>query len=805
MTIEQIILTIHAIYDLPREMQQLDPRREQLELFVQPVVNYNYRGRRVKLLPLGESVMPFSSSSILFKRERFILDLGNITTPYASPKCTLPSISPHTSPWRRWYPTAGEEINEEDDSDNETSQQHHHHNNNNNNNNNNNTKRNMIHGNQVLLQYPSTLGFSTTLDVMVGVRQHRIGSSVVRCITVGPNADTHADGAGFFSVAIEEVRKKKTVTRVVGLSVGGVILSISVNPNDDKDSVLGRLIEDKNRYLATCGENPALEKVDVAAMLLEGFSEEEIYQHMRLLVDPDYYLRRLENLLTLYPTQGSTEWRQSGVLLQKYASREEELMRRANLEIGPECSSVSARHRLLAYRYKYHLSEQTVRECLQSVLGEEIHETLVTEPEVVFELLTKKFGMEPRPTSYLFPARKYKPDRRTFFFETLHFLVNNSGENLRDVALASRNRRAPFTMSPCERPLQFGTSNVRPSESPSEIEILRDKYAPEFSQIVPSIANALQAVVERNRKLAQLVKEDVNFIIFQQQGLHPQVSFHNFVHRTAEYTFISPSSLLGAIIYLDRLCLRHPNLIITEKNVLRLFLTSVRVASKTLELRSINNRHFAEVFGLDTKSLNLLEEAFIKRLVFDFFLSPEEFGDYARLLQPSNSYYCRTLSAHCGYASTGGVKDEKAIPESSTTQYFQDTPSNNTSNAQNPPATNPLGTDRQTNIQENIIDDRETGGNAVTNVSQGTSCAQGVGPIEHNSRVEASSKKQLIGMGGSGACGLNYLSGSDNNNSSSSNNNNNNTVTTVGGDRGDASRVVAGGLSQAERQDKLVV
>ncbi|RNC44783.1 putative cyclin 11, partial [Trypanosoma cruzi] len=372
MPIEQVILTIHAIYDLPREMQQLDPRREQLELFVQPVVNYNYRGRRVKLLPLGESVMPFSSSSILFKRERFILDLGNVTTPYASPKCTLPSISPRTSPWRRWYPTAGGETNEEDDSDNETS--------------NNDTKRNMIHGNQVLLQYPCTLGLSTTLDVMVGVRQHRIGSFVLRCITVGQSADTHSDGAGFFSVAIEEVRKKKTVTRVVGLSVGGVILSVSVNPNDDKESVLGRLIGDKNRNLASCGNNQALEKLDVAAMLLEGFSEVEIYQHMRLIVDPDYYLRRLENLIALYPAQGSEEWRQSGVLLQKYASREEELMRRANLEIGPECSSVSARHRLLAYRYKYHLSDQSVRECLQSVLGEEIHETLVTEPEVVFEL-----------------------------------------------------------------------------------------------------------------------------------------------------------------------------------------------------------------------------------------------------------------------------------------------------------------------------------------------------------------------------------------------------------------------------------
>ncbi|ORC88835.1 uncharacterized protein TM35_000152660 [Trypanosoma theileri] len=634
--VAQSILTIHSLYDLPREMQQLDPRQEVLEIVLQPTVRYDYHERRITSLPLEERVVPLSSSDILFKGGRYVLDLDSVTA---------------GSPKQRGRPQA-----EEGDDDFDSS---------------NNSGHYTAGGsNRLLLQYPCPRGLTTLLEVIVGIRQRRIGSSFTRWVTGNPRVHQVGEGVGYLAVAAEEVYRRKTVTRIVGLALGGIICSIAVSENDDLSLVRERLRRDVRRLTSRLSTNasnnnnsnaninnnvntPSMEDVDVDGLLLGGASEAEVYRRLLLAVDPEHYRRRLRSLLTLYgAAEGCAEWTQNAeTLLHEYTGREEELLRRAAIELGPECGAVSSRYRLLAYRKKYSLSDRAIFTCLQPVVTEGMNETLDFEPEVIFAALTAKFGKEPRPTSYMFPAQQYVPDKRTYFLDTLLFPINRFGEKSRNVTLPQRYKRLPFTMSPCERPLFIGSSNARPGKPPGEIEILREKYAPEFAQIVPSIVNALREVVDQNQQLLQQQKQqqtsipvDSVFAIFQQQGTHPQLTFQDFVHRTVEYTFISPSSLLAAIIYLDRLCLRHPTLLITESNVLRLFLTSVRVASKVVELRSINNRHFANVFGLDTVTINLLEGVFVKQLQFDVFLSPEEFAEYARGLLPASAQQLRIVT-----------------------------------------------------------------------------------------------------------------------------------------------------------------
>ncbi|KAH9597337.1 Cyclin PHO80-like [Trypanosoma melophagium] len=636
--VAQSLLTIHALYDLPREMQQLDPRREQLEIVMRPILKYDHRERRVTCIPLEERVVPFSSSAVLFKNGRFVLDLESVTSPNGT------AVIPGSPRFRGRLPP--EESDDDFDSTNNSS-----------------SSGTGGGRNRILLQYPCPRGLTTLLDVLVGIRQRRIGSSFARWVTGNPGIHSVGEGVGYFSVAAEEVHRRKSVTRVVGLGVGGIVCSVAVCGSDEAAVVRERLERDKQRLSTRLPSNTdtnvninsnsnTVEEVDVDKLLADGASEAEVYRRLLLAADPDHYTRRLQALLTLYSSAPvSAEWAQkTETLLREYAGREEELLRRAAVEVGPECGAVPSRYRLLAYRKKYSLSDKAILACLQNVAGEGMNETLDFEPEVIFASLTAKFGREPRPTSYLFPTQRYTPDKRTFFLDALHFPINRLGENYRNLALAPRHKRLPFTMSPCERPLHMGSSNVRPGKPPGEIEILREKYAPEFAQIVPSIVNALREVVEQNQQLLLQQQHTVDsaFAVFQQQGTHPQLAFQDFVHRAVEYTFISPSSLLAAIIYLDRLCLRHPALIITERNVLRLFLTSLRVASKVVELRSINNRHFANVFGLDTVTVNLLEGVFVKQLQFDVFLSPEEFGEYARVLQPANTPHFRSLPTQHG-------------------------------------------------------------------------------------------------------------------------------------------------------------
>uniref|UniRef100_A0A0A9WAX1 Cyclin-U4-1 n=1 Tax=Lygus hesperus TaxID=30085 RepID=A0A0A9WAX1_LYGHE len=88
------------------------------------------------------------------------------------------------------------------------------------------------------------------------------------------------------------------------------------------------------------------------------------------------------------------------------------------------------------------------------------------------------------------------------------------------------------------------------------------------------------------------------FALFRSNN--PTYSYITILSRLANYTYISPSTLLAAIIYLDRLVLHCPTLLIHRRNIEKLFVTSVRIASKVVDLRSVNNKNFANVFSMST-------------------------------------------------------------------------------------------------------------------------------------------------------------------------------------------------------------
>jgi hypothetical protein len=102
------------------------------------------------------------------------------------------------------------------------------------------------------------------------------------------------------------------------------------------------------------------------------------------------------------------------------------------------------------------------------------------------------------------------------------------------------------------------------------------------------------------------------------------------VHRLAEYTYISPATLVAALIFLDRLCVRHNALLVTQLNVFKLFFVAVRVASKVVDLRTLNNKNFAAVGGISNRHLNDLEAKFLIDMRFDLYIQPREFFLYAQ-------------------------------------------------------------------------------------------------------------------------------------------------------------------------------
>ena len=588
-TFDTVQLTVHQISNLPKSMQQVDPSRVQFELAVQTTAKYYVQPSatglqqqtssiaRIELQPLA---IVFSSAAILYRKEKFVVDLE--AAALGAPPLKNGPATP-----------AGDATG----------------------------------GNHATWRFPSPPQTYTVLEVFVGTKERRLGSSTAHWISSSSTAQASGQatpgeqqGARFL-VSLDSIFSSRTLTKFVGLSIGQISMTFSVVKGDVAAPM--RL----KKFISL--HKAKLEGVQAEAILQQcGQDEVLAFSALRKLVNPACFRKRAEKLVQLYqPDQANTN--RIAEVIKEMEGREEDVLRTLAIELGPELCSIAPKHRLAAYMKKFKIGESEVAALFPS--GTYSTAMLESDPEKVFDALTGKYGTEPRPTSYLFPPVAYEPDRRSFLMEHLAFPVNKSnGRNWRDVALAARQKRVPFASSPLEREL---SKVSRSGRQLSEIEILQEKHDPEFKQIIPSIAEALANVLAQHSQLSRLVPKDDRFAVYETNSV-PGIQLDDYVHRIAEYTYISPASMLAAVIFLDRLCERYSNMLLTEKNIFKLFFVAVRVSSKVVDLRSLNNKNFASVGGVGIKHLNDLEEAFLKHLRFDLFLSPTEFTEYARRLHP---------------------------------------------------------------------------------------------------------------------------------------------------------------------------
>lgn len=189
-----------------------------------------------------------------------------------------------------------------------------------------------------------------------------------------------------------------------------------------------------------------------------------------------------------------------------------------------------------------------------------------------------------------------------------------------------RKYREPFKSTPSEREVNRMSRHGRPL---SELEILQEKHEPEFRLIVPVVADALSAALEQHIEMSKATPRDDKYAQYETNSV-PNIQIEDYVHRIAEYTYISPATLVGALIYLDRMSLRHPTLLFTTLNIFKLFFVAVRVASKVVDLRTLNNRNFASVGGISNRHLNDLEAKFLIDIRFDLYVAPREFFLYVQ-------------------------------------------------------------------------------------------------------------------------------------------------------------------------------
>ena len=175
-------------------------------------------------------------------------------------------------------------------------------------------------------------------------------------------------------------------------------------------------------------------------------------------------------------------------------------------------------------------------------------------------------------------------------------------------------------------------SNDNKSESSTRSQQQYQNQQRQINPIVFSISMTLHQLISENRtkpnykdKLKQQSKQ-----IFTSRKL-PQISISDYVIRIVKYMKIEESTLILALIYIDRIS-RKKKIFVNEYNIFRLFFSSVVVATKFNEDKYQSNSYYAKIGGMELEQLNEMEMEFVIGINFDLFVEAKIFDKYESTL-----------------------------------------------------------------------------------------------------------------------------------------------------------------------------
>ncbi|ERN00747.1 hypothetical protein AMTRI_Chr13g116510 [Amborella trichopoda] len=154
----------------------------------------------------------------------------------------------------------------------------------------------------------------------------------------------------------------------------------------------------------------------------------------------------------------------------------------------------------------------------------------------------------------------------------------------------------------------------------------------------PLVISVLASLLERAMARTQRIQVSSNSSLIagfrsfdSQHGL--EITVQSFLERIFRHTRLSSSVFVVAYAYIDRLCQFHPGFRISCRNVHRLLITTVMVASKFVEDMNYKNSYFARVGGLRIREMNALEVDFLFLMKFKLQVSIKVFESYCSHLE----------------------------------------------------------------------------------------------------------------------------------------------------------------------------
>ena len=109
----------------------------------------------------------------------------------------------------------------------------------------------------------------------------------------------------------------------------------------------------------------------------------------------------------------------------------------------------------------------------------------------------------------------------------------------------------------------------------------------------------------------------------------PTIKFQEFFKRIHKYLKPEISTIIIALIYIDKVShQKKNNIILIENNIFKLFLCALICAIKYNEDIYDDNNYYAKVGGIRIKEMNLLEKEFLNLMDFRMFVSSDVYEKY---------------------------------------------------------------------------------------------------------------------------------------------------------------------------------
>ncbi|KAH3743216.1 Non-receptor tyrosine kinase spore lysis A [Pelomyxa schiedti] len=120
-------------------------------------------------------------------------------------------------------------------------------------------------------------------------------------------------------------------------------------------------------------------------------------------------------------------------------------------------------------------------------------------------------------------------------------------------------------------------------------------------------------------------------------GKPPGISLLAYLQRIEEHSGCPRSTLIAALIYIDRLLISRA-ITLTEANVHRVLWSCFVVAHKFFEDHYYTSTFYSQVGGVTLSEMNIMEASVLQLLKFELFISADKYKQYEIILESSIAY-----------------------------------------------------------------------------------------------------------------------------------------------------------------------